>query len=154
MTVTWALHRLNGVSSPSNATYSVAELTYQLQDAEATALFTVVPLLPTALKAAEAAGIPKDRVFICDMPIDSDKMFESPRGFSTVPDLVSQGQRLGPLEAVRWAPGQGSRQSALLCYSSGTTGLPVSTVDAEPYIHHQHKGAKTLKLRWKSRKVF
>jgi len=48
--------------------------------------------------------------------------------FATIEDLVSEGQSLPSLEALQWSNGQGSRQTAFLCYSSGTTGLPVSRV--------------------------
>lgn len=46
--------------------------------------------------------------------------------FKTVGDLVEQGKRLPAIEPLRWTKGQGERQTAFLCYSSGTSGLPVS----------------------------
>ena len=49
-----------------------------------------------------------------------------PTEFKTVDQLIELGDSLPPLEELRWAKGQGARQTALLCYSSGTSGLPVS----------------------------
>ncbi len=41
MTLAYATHRLSGVASPANAAYNAAELTFQLQNSGAKALFTV-----------------------------------------------------------------------------------------------------------------
>lgn len=40
-------------------------------------------------------------------------------------DLVNEGQKLPKLDQLNWVKGQGARQVAFLCYSSGTSGLPV-----------------------------
>lgn len=83
-----------------------------------------IPALDTALEAAKASGIPKERVYILDMP----KQFSGDKTvpFKTVNQLVIEGARLPKLEPLKWSPGQGKRQTAFLCYSSGTSGLPVS----------------------------
>jgi acyl-CoA synthetase (AMP-forming)/AMP-acid ligase II len=83
-------------------------------------LFTCVPLLKTALEAAEAAGIPKDKVYIIPQALGDE-----PVPFKTIDDLVLEGEKLPELEPLRWVKGQGARQVAFLCYSSGTSGLPV-----------------------------
>lgn len=46
--------------------------------------------------------------------------------FKTVAQLIDDGQKLPDLEPLKWEKGQGARQTAFLCYSSGTSGLPVS----------------------------
>jgi len=46
--------------------------------------------------------------------------------FKTVDDLISIGKSLPKLEELRWENGQGATQTAYLCYSSGTSGLPVT----------------------------
>ena len=46
--------------------------------------------------------------------------------FRTVSELIADGRKLPKLEALKWPKGQGARQTAYLCYSSGTSGLPVS----------------------------
>ncbi|KAK4617240.1 Acyl-CoA ligase gloD, partial [Fulvia fulva] len=56
-TVTWATHRVGGVCSPINASYTSTEGAGLLKKANAKAIFTVQPLLEIAAKAAEIAGI-------------------------------------------------------------------------------------------------
>ena len=122
MTLNWAIHRLNGVSSPANASYIADELRHQLTNSGARVLFTVMPLLETALAAAAKANIPNNNVYICEMPNDPP----IPKEFKTLSQLIKEGESLPELEPVKWEKGQGARQTAFLCYSSGTSGLPVS----------------------------
>ncbi|KXJ88360.1 phenylacetyl-ligase [Microdochium bolleyi] len=119
ITLCYATHRLSGIVSPANAAYSAAELEHQLRSSGAKALVTCVPLLDTALQAAHAVGIPDDKIFIFSLPGVEDM----PR-FTTVDSLISEAAKLPTLEALRWTRGQGARQPAFLCYSSGTSGLP------------------------------
>ncbi len=116
-----AIHRLSGIATPANVAYSAGELEHQLRSSGAKALFTCVPVLDTALKAAKAVGIPEDKVFIMDVPLHAPKPH-----FKTVDDLIEIGRSVPDLEPLRWVKGQGARQVAFLCYSSGTSGLPVS----------------------------
>ncbi|TVY80572.1 Acyl-CoA ligase easD [Lachnellula suecica] len=122
MTLAYAVHRLSGIASPANAAYSASELEFQLKSSGAKALFTCVPLLETSLKAAKAAGIPNERVYILEMPKEFSGDKKLP--FKTVDQLLLDGARLPKLEALKWEKGQGARQTAYLCYSSGTSGLP------------------------------
>lgn len=119
---THAVHRLSGIVTPASAAYSAPELEHQLRSSGANALFTCIPLLETALAAAKAAGIPENRIFILPMPGFGDKKVP----FKTIDDLVDEGKTLPELPPLNWTPGQGARQVAYLCYSSGTSGLPVS----------------------------
>jgi hypothetical protein len=82
-----------------------------------------MPLLETSLEAAKAAGIPKERVYILEMPKEFSGGKYVP--FKTVGQLIADGGKLPQIEALRWKKGQGQRQTAYLCYSSGTSGLPV-----------------------------
>lgn len=124
MTLAYATHRLSGIASPANASYSAAELAFQLKSSGSKALFTCVPLLQIALEAAKTAGIPEERIYILEMP----KEFSGDRvpPFKTVGDLILGGKQLTSIEELKWEKGQGRRQTAYLCYSSGTSGLPVS----------------------------
>lgn len=108
--------------TPASAAYSAAELEHQLRSSGTKALFTCGPLLDVALKAAKAAGIPEDRVFLLPMPGDAAKA-----PYPTIEDLIEEGKKLPELEPLKWTKGQGKRQVAYLCYSSGTSGLPVRT---------------------------
>jgi acyl-CoA synthetase (AMP-forming)/AMP-acid ligase II len=120
--VAWAIHRLNGIVTPANPAYTVDELAYQLKSAGAKALSTCIPLLSTAIKAADKVGIPRKHIFLFELPTDQpSRGFEY---FSTVSKLVAEGQTLPELELLKWAPGQARTQIAFLCYSSGTSGLP------------------------------
>lgn len=88
-------------------------------------MFTCIPLLENALAAAKAVGIPEDRIFLLPVP-----GFDKKLPFKTVDDLVEEGKKLPELAPLNWSKGQGARQVAYLCYSSGTSGLPVS----EPHL--------------------
>lgn len=121
ITACYATHRLSGIVSPANAAHSTAELEHQLRSSGAKALITCVPLLEVALQAAKTAGIPDKNVFIFSLP----RVDDSPR-FTTIETLIREGAKLPALEALHWNRGQGARQPAFLCYSSGTSGLPVS----------------------------
>jgi acyl-CoA synthetase (AMP-forming)/AMP-acid ligase II len=123
MTLAYAVHRLNGILTPANAAYSAPELKYQLKSAGAKALFTCIPLLETSLQAAKAVGIPNKHVYILEMPKEITGGKSVP--FRTVDDLIIDGRKLKKLESLKWTKGQGARQTAFLCYSSGTSGLPV-----------------------------
>lgn len=68
-------------------------------------------------------GIPDDKIFIMDLPHHAKKL-----PYKTVDDLVQLGHSVPDLEPLNWAKGQGARQVAFLCYSSGTSGLPVSAL--------------------------
>lgn len=122
MTLSYAVHRLSGVVSPANAAYSAAELIFQLKNSGATALVTCIPLLETAIEAAKAVSIPKERIYILDMCEEFCGNQSVP--FKTVAQLIAAGQGLDELEPLKWEKGQGARQTAYLCYSSGTSGLP------------------------------
>ncbi|SPO01635.1 probable phenylacetyl-CoA ligase [Cephalotrichum gorgonifer] len=121
ITAAYGVHRLSGIVTPANAAYSAEELQHQLRSSGTKALITCVPLLETALRAAKGAGIPEKNVFILDLPGLKGK---HDRAFTSVEDLVSEGRKLAELEELRWVRGQGARQAAFLCYSSGTSGLP------------------------------
>jgi hypothetical protein len=51
--------------------------------------------------------------------------------FKTVGELIEEGKKLAPLPPLNWSKGQGGTQTAFLCYSSGTSGLPVSILTAQ-----------------------
>jgi acyl-CoA synthetase (AMP-forming)/AMP-acid ligase II len=85
-----------------------------------------IPLLETSLEAAKAVGIPKERIYILDICEEFCGNKSVP--FKTVAQLITTGQNLDELESLKWERGQGASQTAYLCYSSGTSGLPVSYI--------------------------
>ncbi|RTE69225.1 hypothetical protein BHE90_016397 [Fusarium euwallaceae] len=117
--LTHAIHRLSGIVAPANPAASVFELEQQLQSSGSVALFTCVPLLQTAIRAASANGIPNDRIFVLPMQIG-----EWADGFATIHALLEEGKTLPAIKELKWTKGQGARQVAYLCFSSGTSGLP------------------------------
>lgn len=122
----WATHRLGGIQTPANAAYSAAELEYQLKNSQAKALFTCVPLLSIAKEAAKKCNIPDNRIYILEIPEVATGGKGTPKGMKTVNDLIKEGQQLDRLEPLTWEAGHGAKRTAFLCYSSGTSGLPVS----------------------------
>ena len=93
------------------------------------------PLLEIALQAAKSCGIPKERVYILEMPKEFSGDKKLP--FKTVSQLILAGEKLPQLEALKWEKGQGARQTAYLCYSSGTSGLPVGQLTC--YVISMHR---------------
>ncbi|KAI1379725.1 acetyl-CoA synthetase-like protein [Hypoxylon crocopeplum] len=138
MMSTFAVHRLSGIVTPANAMYSAAELGHQLKSSGAKALITCIPLLDTALKAARSCNIPDDKVFIMQLPGQFDSV-----PFKTLDDLIDEGQSLPEVEPLVWSKGQGARQVAYLCYSSGTSGLPKAVM-----IAHRNVIANMMQIRW------
>ena len=125
LTLSWAIHSLSGISSPANAAYSEAELVFQLKSSGSKVLFTCLPLLPIAIQAAAKSGIPNKHIYLLPLPKEATVGLQSPPDFKNVDQLIEQGSNLPPLEPLKWEKGQGARQTAFLCYSSGTSGLPV-----------------------------
>lgn len=111
-----------------NAAYKSEELEHQLKSSRAIALFTCLPLVRTAIQAASKCGIPKDRIYLFSLPEEISGDQASARGFKTVDDLIQIGQSLPKLADLQWKKGQGAKQTAFLCYSSGTSGLPVCEI--------------------------
>ncbi|KAI1827679.1 hypothetical protein F4861DRAFT_329985 [Xylaria intraflava] len=135
---TYAVHRLSGIVSPANAMYSAAELEHQLKTSGSKALFTSPALLENALKAARANNITDDKIFLLDVPGQP----RDPR-FKTLDDLIAEGRSLPELEPLQWTKGQGARQVAYLCFSSGTSGLPKAVM-----ISHRNVIANSMQIRW------
>jgi hypothetical protein len=71
---------------------------------------------------AAKAGIPEDKVYILETP---DKIEGTAPESTTVNQLIDKGATLPRLARLDWLKGQGARQAAFLCASSGTSGLPV-----------------------------
>ncbi|KAL2864990.1 uncharacterized protein BJX67DRAFT_373465 [Aspergillus lucknowensis] len=125
LTASWAVHRLSGVSNPVNVTYTTTQLVDQLTLVRCKALFTCDALLSRALEAADAAGIPREHIYLLPVPSrNKSSSVAGDEGFKTVDQLILEGSQLPPLPALQWEKGQGARQTAFLIPSSGTSGLP------------------------------
>ncbi|KKK21720.1 phenylacetyl-CoA ligase [Aspergillus ochraceoroseus] len=137
----WATHELGGIVSPANAAYSAAELKHQLLDSKAKALFTCIPLLATALEAASLAGLPKNRIYLIEVPPQLSEGIKPPVGYTTVSQLIQAGKSLPRVERIKWRAGEAARRTAFLCYSSGTSGLPKGVM-----ISHRNVIANVLQI--------
>lgn len=110
----WAAHRLGGVVSCANPASNVSELLYQLKMVHASLIITHSSALHTALSAAQAAGLPSERVVTFD---ESSQI--------TVDTLIQQGLRSEPnFVERRLRKGEAKTKVAFLSFSSGTTGKP------------------------------
>ncbi|KAH9903423.1 amp dependent CoA ligase [Cubamyces lactineus] len=121
----WAVHRLGGIITGANPTYTADELTYQLSATKARILIAHPASLPVALEAARAAGIAADRVVLFNDAGLERELGPAARGHVTVEQLVAEGlERTQQFVERRLGPGEGKRKLAFLSFSSGTTGRP------------------------------
>lgn len=125
LTVAYATHRLSGIVTPANAAYTAEELTHQLVSSGSKVLFTCASLFKTAQEAAQGAGLAHESVYLIQIP-DEEKLLH--QHMITIDQLMKQSEHAPPLEPLTFVPGQGARQTAFLCYSSGTSGQPVSSI--------------------------
>lgn len=88
------------------------EFTFQLKDSGAKAIATPAEFLPTVTKAADAVGIPRDRIILL--------------GDEKSPDFKHWKDIFDPSTSVKWRRTKinPEKDIAFLVYSSGTTGLP------------------------------
>lgn len=107
-TVFHGILRAGATVTTINSLYTAGEIEKQLRDAGASWLITVSPLLGAAQQAAEAVGIPAERLVVLD-------------GADGHPDLRSL---LGEGRAAPEVSFDPATHVAVLPYSSGTTGIP------------------------------
>jgi len=135
--IVWATHRLGGVISGANPSYTASELGYQLKASGATSLFVGEDpaSLKVGLEAAEKAGIPRSRIVVIQSAATRQKNNDSSDkadGLWTVNGLVEAGAKelkekgKDALASTRRTlkPGEAKTKLAFLSFSSGTTGLP------------------------------
>ncbi|HLU55903.1 MAG TPA: AMP-binding protein [Pseudonocardia sp.] len=116
--------RANGVVTSANSLYSPTELAHQLADSGARMLVTASPFVDRATAAAASAGLPADAVVTLD-PVD---------GHISLADLLSSTAEPPVLEV-------GPTDTAVLPYSSGTTGLAKGVI-----LTHRNLVANLLQL--------
>ncbi|KAJ9657044.1 hypothetical protein H2198_004536 [Neophaeococcomyces mojaviensis] len=103
-----------GIVSPANPGYGPDELAFQLENSGSKAIVTTKAFLPSALQAAEKAGIAKDRILLCGEERDEGHLVKHWTNIrKTSGALRYRRRKLHP-----------DNDLAFLVYSSGTTGLP------------------------------
>lgn len=107
-TVFHGILRLGATVTTFNSLYTAGEIQSQIEDAGATWLVTVSPLLPQAAEAATARGIPDDHLIVLD----------GADGHPNLRELLGE-QRTPPEVSI-----DAASHVAVLPYSSGTTGTP------------------------------
>jgi acyl-CoA synthetase (AMP-forming)/AMP-acid ligase II len=107
-TVFHGILRAGATATTINSLYTADEILSQMQDAAASWLITVSPLLPHAQPAADRLGLPADHLIVLD----------GAEGHPSLRDLLSEGHAAPD---VTFDP---ATHLAVLPYSSGTTGRP------------------------------
>lgn len=139
-TMIWASHRLGAIVTAANPSFQPSELSYQLESSKATFLFVNQDAKEEGFNAAEKAGIPREKVALCQDPSkiekgargNGGKIVGQIDGAWTVAGLIEEGkeylQKHGK-EALdrgrrKLKAGEAKSKLAFLSFSSGTTGLP------------------------------
>ena len=108
----------------ANSSYTARELEHQWKDSGAKALFVHPSSLPTVLEMFKSFRVSetevKKRVIIADFGMTKEERAQVPAGYLTISDLLGKGS----LKEEEKFPGKQARETAYLCYSSGTTGKP------------------------------
>lgn len=109
----FAAHFLGATATLVSPAYREAELTHQLRDSKATAIFTVPALLSVVKAAFDNVGLSHDRILLSeDVPESGVAHYETILSEHNLPESSPAA----------------FDDTAFLCYSSGTTGLPKGVV--------------------------
>ena len=122
--VVLAVHKLGGIVTTVNAAYTPSQLQLQLTHARAKVLFTCSELLGNAENACDSIRLPRERIFILPTGSDGSPLPPTENSYRSINELVTHGLSLAALKSFQLSSGEGARRTAVLAYSSGTSGLP------------------------------
>ena len=122
----------NGIYNGANPAFKVQELLHQLKDSEPRFILAARNCLNCALEGADLAGLSRERVFLYDeFPLLSEDDFQLAKSNSntrgkhqTWINLISSPSSGAEFTWTDLPTPSLSSRTALLIYSSGTTGLP------------------------------
>ncbi|PYI07556.1 acetyl-CoA synthetase-like protein [Aspergillus sclerotiicarbonarius CBS 121057] len=130
----FAVLRSGGVVMGASPASTLDELAYALQVSESRFLITAPELAGVAREAASRVGIPPTRVLLLEGAQD---------GMESVQMLMSQAIHYEPTAPFAFRAGETANNvCALLCLSSGTSGLPKAVM-----ISHQNVIAQCLQTQ-------
>ncbi|KAK0460013.1 phenylacetyl-CoA ligase [Desarmillaria tabescens] len=118
----WAVHRILGIVTPCNPSFTVPELVQHLRLSKSGLIITHVDFLDTVCAAAREVGLSTKRIIVL---LDQDSQTVNHTEFVSVDELIAQGWKShNTIEDVKLAPGEGKERIAFYSSSSGTTGTP------------------------------
>ncbi|GJJ75911.1 4-coumarate--CoA ligase [Entomortierella parvispora] len=107
---------LGGVCTTVNSAYTADELAFQLEDSGASVIVTHPELLPVAIEGAKKVGIPMNKILLY-----GNEFVQGFRPYSsTFPPENTPESQLAQVVNLNGQPAL--ETTALICYSSGTTG--------------------------------
>ncbi|RSL67682.1 hypothetical protein CEP51_012624 [Fusarium floridanum] len=122
----WGILAAGCVFTGSSPSASVIELSYQLKDSEAKAVFASPGQLQASRRAAANVGLSPDRVFVLDKPGRDGPVPGSEKGGE--PSWLDIWVPASDVRDWRWkaisTQEEAENTTAIINYSSGTTGLP------------------------------
>lgn len=120
-----------GMYAGTNPSYQPYELSHAIKAANIKMIIVEPEILKHALKAADDAGIPRERVMI----FDNRQGQQVPEGFKSWKTLMEHGEE----DWERWDDVEKSKNTtAARMFSSGTTGLPKAAMLSHYNLIAQH----------------
>lgn len=114
-----------GIFTGANPTYVARELAYQLQDSGAKFLVCAETSLDTALEATSSINFPQDHIFAMGSGFEVlETSAQSVRGIAHWTTLLVSPSEGAKFEWEEFTTREQMNRTAVLNYSSGTTGVP------------------------------
>lgn len=117
---------------PLHTSSTVNEITVHMTAAKCKTIVACQSMMPTCLNAAKGLSISVDRVFQLELPKGYSQDSTPTPGVKSIGGLVDLGAKLPPLGPLMWDEGQGKKQVAYLCSTSGTSGKQASLARLDP----------------------
>ncbi|KAI6881737.1 4-coumarate-CoA ligase [Hortaea werneckii] len=102
-----------------NPAYGVNETSFQIENTDSKLIFVEPQFLDVVLKAAQKSKFPRERIYLFD-----DKPCKEQQGVRDWRGFISSENEAQSWKWHRMSSGESKTRTAVLNYSSGTTGLP------------------------------